>query len=138
MPERKIKLSATFEGVVSLAFKTEVLFVKVALKATGSLKTEIGMKLDQHDDGIDLVGYHDGVVAELSLAADVNRSGTFGTTREINNKYSYKNKFIVAAPLKESESRMRVNLFGKQRILPEREILPSEPWAMGYNRKADN
>ncbi|AJC66925.1 hypothetical protein [Dickeya zeae] len=130
------KLGFTLEGVVSVAFKTEVLFVEVALKASATLKTEAGFKLDQHDDGIDLVGYHDGVVAEVALVADFKDSGGRKSSNSSNNKYSYKSKTVLGAPLKESESPMRVNLLGKERVLPKPKIVAAEPWAMGYNPKS--
>ncbi|GAB7196975.1 hypothetical protein OS11_32500 [Dickeya oryzae] len=53
-----------------------------------------------------------------------------------NNKYSYKSKTVLGAPLKESESPMRVNLLGKERVLPKPKIVAAEPWAMGYNPKS--
>lgn len=129
------KLGFTLEGVVSLAFNTEVLFVEAALKIEGKLKTEAGFKLDQHDDGIDLVGYHDGIRAELALMADFDRSGDIDGHEidDTSNKFSYQGGWILAAPLKESESSVRVNLFGKQRVIPERQVTPASPWAMGSN-----
>ncbi len=130
------KLGFTLEGVVSVAFKTEVLFVEVALKASATLKTEAGFKLDQHDEGIDLVGYHDGVVAEVALVADFKDSGGRKSSNSSNNKYSYKSKTVLGAPLKESESPMRVNLLGKERVLPKPKVVAAEPWAMGYNPKS--
>jgi hypothetical protein len=68
------ELSLTLKGVVSAAFKTEVLFIEIALKLEGEVKTEAGFKLDQHDDGLDLVGYHDGIKAKLAVMADIERS----------------------------------------------------------------
>lgn len=131
------KFAVGLEGVVSLSFKTKVLFVEVALKASAALKTEIGMKLDQHENGIDLVGYHDGIVAEVALAADVKKRGEFDPSIEIKDKSGYKHKIVLAAPLKESESKMRINLFGKERIISERQISRAQPWAMGYNSKSE-
>lgn len=132
------KLALMLEGVVSVAFKTKVLFVEAALKASASLKTEAGFKLDQHDDGIDLVGYHDGIVADVALAADIkrNRGRDSGNTEQ--DKYSYKTKVVLGAPLKESESAMRVSLFGNMRKIPKPVLVPSKPWAMGYNTEATN
>lgn len=128
------KLAFLLEGVVSLAFNTEVLFVEAALKIDGRLKTEAGFKLDQHKDGIDLVGYHDGIRAELALMAEIKRGGkaTNGGS-STKSKYSYKGGWILAAPLKISESTVRINLFGKSRFIPKRQLASVSPWAMGSN-----
>lgn len=129
------KLAFLLEGVVSLAFNTEVLFVEAALKIDSKLKTEAGFKLDQHDDGIDLVGYHDGIRTELALVAESGRNDRVDRDG-INNtsiKFSYKGEWILAAPLKAFESSVRVNLFGKPRIIPERKVAAVSPWAMGSN-----
>ena len=124
------KLGFTLEGVVSLAFKAKVLFIEASLSASATLKTEAGFKLDQHDDGIDLVGYHDGIVGEVALLADVKMEGD---NEESSYELSSTDKVVFAAPLEASESRMRINLCGKQRVLPKRKISVIQPWAMGSN-----
>ncbi|HAT1682919.1 TPA: hypothetical protein I8Y21_003629 [Klebsiella oxytoca] len=111
------KLSFTLEGVVSVAFETKVLFVEISLDASGKIKTEAGFKLDPHDDGIDLVGYHDGIVAEVALSADFKMDNGLDNTKSLDNKPTYKSKFVIGAPLKASESPVRVNLLGKEKML---------------------
>lgn len=133
------KLSFTLEGVVSAAFETKVLFVEVAMKAEGKVKTAAGMKLDPHDDGIDLVGYHDGISAEVALVGDftVNvkkRKDGNGS----NNEFAYKSTTELAAPLSADESAMRVNLFGKERVINKPKVIAGQPWAMGSNPMYSN
>ncbi|WP_245929686.1 hypothetical protein [Brenneria roseae] len=89
------------------------------------LKTEAGFKLDQHNDGIDLVGYHDGVVAEVTLLVDVKEGGKRKEVKSSISKYTYKNRTVLGAPLKESESPMRINLFGKERSLTKPKVIPA-------------
>lgn len=127
------KLAFLLEGVVSTAFETKVLFVEIALKAEGRLKTETGMKLDPHDKGIDLVGYHDGIKAEVALLADVKEDGSRKDKNSSNRSYSYKSTTELAGPLDADKSAMRVNLFGKERVIEKPKVIPAQPWAMGSN-----
>ncbi|WP_240345645.1 hypothetical protein [Pectobacterium brasiliense] len=129
------KLAFVLEGVVSQSFETKVLFLEIALKALGVLKTEAGMKLDPHDDGIDLVGYHDGIKAEVALMADVKEDGSRKEKNSSNRSYSYTSTTELAGPLKADESAMRINLFGKERVITKPEVIPAQPWAMGSNPK---
>ncbi|WP_264650692.1 hypothetical protein [Candidatus Symbiopectobacterium sp. NZEC151] len=129
------KLAFLLEGVISTAFETKVLFVEVALKALGVLKTEAGMKLDPHAEGIDLVGYHDGIKAEVALMADFKSSPDRGVKGDTDDEYSYKSTTELAGPLDADQSAMRVNLFGKERVIEKPKVIPAEPWAMGSNPK---
>ncbi|MCW2483301.1 hypothetical protein J5224_30030, partial [Candidatus Symbiopectobacterium sp. NZEC135] len=98
------KLAFLLEGVISTAFETKVLFVEVALKALGVLKTEAGMKLDPHAEGIDLVGYHDGIKAEVALMADFKSSPDRGVKGDTDDEYSYKSTTELAGPLDADQS----------------------------------
>ncbi|WP_249647860.1 hypothetical protein [Pectobacterium carotovorum] len=129
------KLAFVLEGVVSQSFETKVLFLEIALKALGVLKTEAGMKLDPHDDGIDLVGYHDGITAEVALMADFKEEGKRKGKNSSNKNYSYKSTTELAGPLDADKSAMRVNLFGKERVIEKPKVIPAQPWAMGSNPK---
>ena len=129
-------LKFSLEGKVNAAFKTKVMIMEVALNASGAIKTAAGFKLDQHDDGIDLVGYHDGIVAEVEFNADIKRKKS-GTPEENTNTLSAKKRWVIAAPLKESESALRVNLIGKERPIVRPKAIPGEPWAMGSNPKGN-
>ncbi|MEE3652494.1 MULTISPECIES: hypothetical protein [unclassified Brenneria] len=119
------KLGFTLEGVVSVAFKTEVLFVEVSLEASGSMKTKAGFKLDQHDDGIDLVGYHDGIVADVAVVADAQWEKKKGGAKDLNHQYQYQSTTELAAPLKSDKSAMRINLFGKERVITKPKMIPA-------------
>ncbi|WP_247595599.1 hypothetical protein [Brenneria roseae] len=90
----------------------------------GIIKTEAGFKLDQHDEGIDLVGYHNGITAEVELFADLKSAPRRGAKNLSNKKYAYKNRTVLGEPLKESESPMRINLFGKERSLTKPKLIP--------------
>lgn len=129
------KLAFLLEGVVSTAFETKVLFVEVTLNAEGRVKTEAGMKLDPHDDGIDLVGYHDGIKAEVALLADVKEGGSRKDKNTSNRSYSYTSTTELAGALDADKSAMRVNLFGKERVIEKPNVIPAQPWAMGSNPK---
>ncbi|MCL2894257.1 hypothetical protein [Brenneria tiliae] len=120
------KLGFTLEGVVSVAFKKEVLFVEAVLNGVGIIKTEAGFKLDQHNEGIDLVGYHNGITAEVEFFADLKSIPDRGAKNTSSGKYTYKNRTVLGAPLKESESPMRINLFGKERNLTKPKTIPAE------------
>lgn len=130
-------LKFSLEGKVNAAFKTKVMIMEVALNASGTFKTAAGFKLDQHDDGIDLVGYHDGILAEVEFSADVSWKDEDSKHQEDSSGYGVKKKdrWQVAAPLKESESALRVNLIGKERPIVKPKVIPGEPWAMGSNPK---
>ncbi|MBE0152146.1 hypothetical protein RDT67_16770 [Serratia fonticola] len=130
-------LKFSLEGKVNAAFKTKVMIMEVALNASGAIKTAAGFKLDQHDDGIDLVGYHDGIVAEVEFSADASWGGKEKAEPESSSKYGAKKRWIIAAPLKESESALRVNLIGKERPIVRPKVIPGEPWAMGSNPKGN-
>ncbi|TQI81694.1 hypothetical protein FHU10_3374 [Serratia fonticola] len=132
-------LKFSLEGKVNAAFKTKVMILEIALNAGGKVKTAAGFKLDQHDDGIDLVGYHDGIVAEVEFSADASWKDEDIKYQEDSTRYSVKkkNKWEIAAPLKESESALRVNLIGKERPIVRPKVIPGEPWAMGSNPKWD-
>ncbi|MEH0833444.1 hypothetical protein [Pectobacterium cacticida] len=117
------KLALVLEGVVSAAFESRVLFVEIALKAEGKLKTEAGMKLDPHDNGIDLVGYHDGIKAEVALVGDFNRGDEEGKFSD--NQYQYATTTELAGPLDADDSAVRINLFGQERVIAQPDALPA-------------
>ncbi|MCA6954209.1 hypothetical protein [Pectobacterium polaris] len=111
------KLALTLQGVVNVNFKKKVLFVEVVLNASMEIKTELGMKIDDHPDGVDLVAYHDGITAQLALKADISSSRRKGKTGASTDTYTYKDKMVLGAPLSESKSPIRVNLLGTQRVM---------------------
>lgn len=129
----KNRFSATLLGVIGADINTKGVIFDVSLKAEGSARTAIGLSLDQHDDGLDLVGYHDGIVADIMLYAQWGTSTKRGSNPTTIMKYDNREKVVLAAPLNINESAVRVNIFGKERRLQKRTVTPAKPWAMGYN-----
>ncbi|MQL49301.1 hypothetical protein GEA64_15630 [Photorhabdus khanii] len=134
----KNDLKLSLEGKINAAFKTQIMIMEVALNAKGSIKTAAGFKFDQHDKGIDLAGYHDGITAEIEVTVD--------TKVDIKEKASSKDivkvkkKWIIADPLKASESPLRINLLGEGKTVTRPETVPgaeTTPWEMGYKPKLD-
>ncbi|NHB94754.1 hypothetical protein C5469_22610, partial [Photorhabdus cinerea] len=116
--------------------KTRIMIMEVALNAKGAVKTAAGFKFDQHDKGIDLVGYHDGITAEIEVTADTKVDIKEKTTSQ--DIVKVKKKWVIADPLKASESPLRINLLGEERPITRPETVPgaeTAPWEMGYNPK---
>ncbi|WP_339414566.1 hypothetical protein [Photorhabdus cinerea] len=128
----KNDLKLSLEGKINAAFKTRIMIMEVALNAKGAVKTAAGFKFDQHDKGIDLVGYHDGITAEIEIEADINADKKKKSIAKV------KKKWVIADPLKASESPLRINLLGEERLITRPETVPgaeTTPWEMGYNPK---
>ncbi|RAX06643.1 hypothetical protein [Photorhabdus bodei] len=130
----KNDLKLSLEGKVNVAFKTHIMIVEVAIGVGGAIKTAAGFELDQHDKGIDLAGYHNGIVAEFEVAVDVG-----GDKRDKSNSkdiVKVKKQWVVAEPLKASESPLRINLIGEERPVVRPDIVPgaeTASWEMGYD-----
>ncbi|CAQ82350.1 MULTISPECIES: hypothetical protein [Photorhabdus] len=107
----KNNLKLSLEGKVSAAFKQKILIVEIALNAKGTIKTAAGFQFDQHNKGIDLVGYHNGITAEIELSADAEIGRKKKASKKAKNKWTW----VIADPLKASESPLRINVLGKER-----------------------
>ncbi|MQL49665.1 hypothetical protein GEA64_17635, partial [Photorhabdus khanii] len=128
----KNDLKLSLAGKINAAFKTHIMIMEIAMSAGGVIKTAAGFKLDQHDGGIDLAGYHDGIVAEIAVAADIRKEGGKKSIIKVKKKW----KWVIADPLKASESPLRINLIGEERPVVRPEIIPGDettPWSMGYD-----
>lgn len=128
------QLKLGLEGVISAAFKMEVFWADIALNTSGKLATAAGFELDQHDDGLDLAGYHDGIKGYFEFVADFRAKR--GDKEEQQAGEKIKKEWLLAAPLKASDSPLRINLYGKVRSVPQPTItvpVHAEPWAMGSN-----
>ena len=126
------------KGVVSATFEAEVFVVELKAEAEATIGTAAGFALDEHDDGLDLVLYHDGIKGTFKFTADiVYKSGNNkNNTTPSSNKNNSEEEWQLASPLKIETSTLRINLYGKERNLPRLEITPPEnhePWAMGSN-----
>ncbi|WP_445374451.1 hypothetical protein ACSLVK_20630 [Photorhabdus tasmaniensis] len=85
--------------------------------------------------GVDLAGYHDGIVAEIVVAAEAKKNKS--NSKNIV-KAKKKWKWVIADPLKANESPLRINLIGEERPVTRPEIVPGSeiiPWEKGYNPK---
>ncbi|WP_445374421.1 hypothetical protein ACSLVK_20445 [Photorhabdus tasmaniensis] len=134
----KNDLKLSLAGKINAAFKTHIMIMEIAMSADGVIKTAAGFKLDQHDGGIDLAGYHDGIVAEIVVLADLKGNKRDKSSSEDIVKFKKKWKWIIADPLKASESPLRINLIGEERPIVRPEIVPgaeTAPWERGYSPK---
>ncbi|UYU33665.1 hypothetical protein [Siccibacter colletis] len=127
------KLSGSALGVISFFVKAKMLFIKVSLTATGTAKTSFGLALDEHEYGLDLVCYHDGITAEVEILADFSAEEDMGKAKakkkkkenedakkdeddsNKDNDLEYKETIVLGAPLKIDESKARINIFGSPR-----------------------
>lgn len=129
------KLYLGVKGVVSATFEAEVFVVELEAEAEGSISTTAGFALDKHDNGLDLVLYHDGIKGTFKFAADIS----YGRGKDHKREQPVKNNNIeeewqLCSPLKPEESVLRINLYGKERTLPQVSFTPpAQPWAMGSN-----
>ncbi|SCZ73859.1 MULTISPECIES: hypothetical protein [Photorhabdus] len=99
-----------------------------------AVKTAAGFELDQHDKGIDLAGYHNGIVAEFAVDVDIKKKNK--KMDSTKNLFKVKKKWVIADPLKASESPLRINLIGEERSVVRPEIVPgaeTASWEMGYD-----
>ncbi|MEK9497474.1 hypothetical protein V2H77_13580, partial [Photorhabdus sp. P32] len=132
----KNDLKLSLVGKANVAFKTHIMIVEVAIGVGGAIKTAAGFELDQHDKGIDLAGYHNGIVAEFEVAVDVKVNDKLESNSKSIVKAQKRWKWVVAAPLKASESPLRINLIGEERLITRPEIVPGAEtisWEMGYD-----
>lgn len=138
------KLYGNILGFISFGVKAKCFFAEIAFQANGSAETTFGLALDQHESGLDLVGYHEGIKAHVLITADATltfkkgRKKGQGKTnnpnkKEGDNDIKVTEDVLLADPLKIAESKLRVNLFGKQRFVEQRNANVIQPWAMGYN-----
>ncbi|NHB98818.1 hypothetical protein C5470_21940, partial [Photorhabdus stackebrandtii] len=128
----KNDLKLSLAGKINAAFKTHIMIMEIAMSAGGVIKTAAGFKLDQHDGGIDLAGYHDGIVAEIAVAAEAEADGKKKSIVKVKKKW----KWVIADPLKASESPLRINLIGEERPIVQPEIVPgaeTASWEMSYD-----
>ncbi|WP_249360757.1 hypothetical protein [Citrobacter sp. wls714] len=130
------------KGVVSATFEAEVFVVELRAEAEATIGAAAGFALDEHDNGLDLVLYHDGIKGTFKFSADIGHKGgknNKGKSRpETNN--NAEEEWQLSSPLKTEDSPLRINLYGKERIISHSAITPPahfEPWAMGSNPNWD-
>ncbi|OCA55685.1 hypothetical protein Phpb_01232 [Photorhabdus namnaonensis] len=128
----KNDLKLSLEGKMNVAFKTHIMIMEVAIGAGVAVKTAAGFELDQHDKGIDLAGYHNGIVTEIQVDVDVGGGGRKKSMAKAKVKW----KWVIAGPLKAKESPLRINLIGEERSVVRPDIVPgaeTASWEMGYD-----
>ncbi|MGK9176081.1 hypothetical protein KXR87_23220, partial [Yokenella regensburgei] len=124
--------------VVSATFEAEVFVVELRAEAEATIGAAAGFALDEHDNGLDLVAYHDGIKGTFKFTADIvykNGSNTKDESPPETNNYA-EEEWQLSSSLKTEDSTLRINLYGKARIIPRPAITPPahyEPWAMGSN-----
>lgn len=131
IPEGNL-LKLGIEGVVSAAFEAEVFFAEINIGAKGSITTAAGFALDQHDKGLDLAGFHEGINGCFEFVADVRyKNGNNKKTPKKIEKKQLK-EWQLADPLRVKDSPLRINLYGIKRnddipmITPPRKLGPWE------------
>lgn len=130
------------KGVVSATFEAEVFVVELRAEAEATIGAAAGFALDEHDNGLDLVLYHDGIKGTFKFSADigykVGKNKKDKSLSETNN--NAEEEWQLSSPLKTEDSPLRINLYGKERITSHSVITPPahfEPWAMGSNPNWD-
>lgn len=132
LKENQLKL--TIEGVVSAAFEAEVFYVELTFGAKAAIEASAGFELDPHDDGLDLAAFHDGIKGRFEFVADIIYRDGGGKNKKTEQKECPEWK--LADSLGAKESPLRINLYGKKRIIPIPKVTQPqmhEPWAMGTN-----
>lgn len=130
------QLKLGIEGVVSAAFEAEVFFAEISIGAKGAITTAAGFELDQHDDGLDLAGFHEGIMGSFEFVADINRKKGKKGNEEKSSEPQMAKEWQLADPLNAKESPLRINLYGKKRVTPGKLLtqpIRTQPWAMGTN-----
>ncbi|WP_058668208.1 hypothetical protein [Citrobacter koseri] len=125
------------KGVVSATFEAEVFVVELRSEAKATIDAAAGFALDEHDNGLDLVLYHDGIKGTFKFSADIGTGDKDSkNTSQPETKNNIEDEWQLSSPLKTEDSPLRVNLYGKERVIPRPAITPPahfEPWAMGSN-----
>ncbi|WP_127960439.1 hypothetical protein [Serratia microhaemolytica] len=129
--EESNKLELSVIGGVSLAIETNVMVADIALSASANAEAKIEttgrFELDKHDDGIDLVGTHDGIKALLQFKADFTVRLKSRNIPLASKNFDEKKEFIIADKLEKEHSAFRISLMGKARPLP---AVKTEPLVM--------
>ncbi|WP_330986271.1 MULTISPECIES: hypothetical protein [Enterobacterales] len=128
------KLFLGLEGVVSATFEAEVFVVEFKAQAEGAILSEAGFALDPHDNGLDLVLYHNGVKGDFKFYADM----VYGKDKKkASKKINSMNKsWELSVPLKKENSPVRINIYGRENLVRSPVITPPtyfEIWAMSSN-----
>lgn len=127
------------KGVVSATFEAEVFVVKLTANTKATIGAVAGFELDPHNNGLDLALYHDGIKGTFEFIADIYYKPNKKQHRKEENKV--KKEWLLCAPLKASNSPLRINLYGNMRPLTKPAVTspaPVEPWAMGTNPDRNN
>lgn len=102
--------------------KANVLFLEASFAFHAQLETKGALALDDHDDGIDLVLCHDGIVLKFQFTADFSISAK-EKDRPIYESAPLEAEWTIyqfADPLTLEQSDIRFNLTGQERKVPER------------------
>lgn len=120
--EGKNSFEVGFKIDAGAYIRVNVLFVEGSFEFRGELETKGSMELDPHEDGIDLVFCHEGIVLKLQFKADFSMGG------KKRNSPKYKGSpekpkweiYRLGDPLTRKTSDIRFNLTGKKKDVPDR------------------
>lgn len=114
------KLQGTIKGEISAAYDKEALWASISFKfnvnGSTTIQTSLGVALDNHDHGLDLVCYHDGIVIDLKFQAEFKTQTKKIKILNVNKKKHYEETIVLGKPLEIESSPVRVCLFGKERV----------------------
>ncbi|MFY3769368.1 hypothetical protein AHYW_000247 [Providencia manganoxydans] len=115
----KIKI----EGAIKAHAEANVFSMTASFNFELKLATAASLELESHDNGVDLVVCHDGIVLGLGLSADIKKETDGQSPDKIGgasepNEYEF---YDIADPLKLKESDLRFNLIGEIKSVPKRQ-----------------
>ncbi|WP_024548127.1 hypothetical protein [Siccibacter turicensis] len=115
------KLQGGLTGEISAAYDKEALWANVSFKfhigGSTKIQTSLGVALDNHSDGLDLVCYHDGIVIDLKFETEFKAEDRRGEYFNTKKSKQYEEKIVLGKPHEIENSPVRVNLFGKSRLI---------------------
>lgn len=126
---------------MSATFEAEVFVVKLTANTKATIGAVAGFELDPHNDGLDLALYHDGIKGTFEFMADISYDSTDNKNKTSKKQNQVKEEWLLCAPLKASNSPLRINLYGNMRPLTKPAVTspaPVKPWAMGTNPDRNN
>ncbi|MEX5998812.1 hypothetical protein [Providencia hangzhouensis] len=117
------KFEIGFKADAGAYIKANVLFLEACFEFHLRFETKGALALDAHDDGIDLVLCHDGIVLKFQFTADISLrtkkdDSAFYEGAPLDADWTI---YQFADPLTPTESDIRFNLAGQVRKVPERQ-----------------
>ncbi|QEZ91106.1 hypothetical protein [Proteus sp. CD3] len=127
------KFDMGIRGEAGAYIKANVLFMEACLSFYTLFETKGSFVLDSHENGIDLVFCHDGIIIKCQFKGDISINGSKESIYDatpIDNEWEI---YPVSDPLMLENSDIRFNLTGEKRHMPDR-IKPLESEILGSKR----